>query len=319
MTVLVTGGAGYIGSHVVRLLQARGENVLVVDDLSTGAPARVTAPLLLLDLAADSAATELARAMRRFDVDSVIHFAAVKDVGESVADPERYFRINVGGVRTLLDAMKDADVRRLVFSSSAAVYGNAADPVVDESDPCAPMNPYGQTKLVGEWMLDAAREAWGLSFTALRYFNVAGAGWPELRDTVAQNLIPIVVERVRSGEPPLVFGLDHPTADGSCIRDYIHVLDLAEAHLAALDALATGRVAAERLNLGTGRGASVLEVIDTVARVSGERVRPAIGTRRAGDPPALVADASRAGAVLGWSAVRGLDEIVASAWLAATH
>lgn len=314
MTILVTGGAGYIGSHVCRLLLERGERVVVVDDLSSGIASRTRARLEVFDLAAPDATERLVELIRFGDITRAIHLAARKDVGESMHDPELYYRVNVAGLGNLLEALRATDVRDLVFSSSAAVYGDAPQFVVDEGTPCAPANPYGETKLIGEWMLAAARRAWGLRAVALRYFNVAGAGWPDLHDTVAKNLIPIVIDRVRRGEQPLVFGAGHDTDDGTCVRDYVHVLDLAEAHLSALDALARGRLDVDTINIGTGTGASVFEVIEAVGRVSDQPVVPTIAAARAGDPAAVVADATRAGDQLGWRARFGLDDIVRSAW-----
>lgn len=314
MTTLVTGGAGYIGSHVCRLLQDRGERVVVVDDLSSGVASRTRARLEVLDLAAPDATERLIDIIRLNGVTRAIHLAALKDVGESMHDPERYYRVNLVGLGNLLEALRATEVHDLVFSSSAAVYGDAHQFVVDEHTPCAPANPYGETKLVGEWMLAAAGRAWGLRAVSLRYFNVAGAGWPDLRDTVAKNLIPIVIDRVRRGAHPLVFGADHDTEDGTCVRDYVHVLDLAEAHLSALDALGTGRLDVGTVNIGTGSGASVLEVIDAVRRVSELPVVPEIAAARAGDPSAVVADATLAAERLGWTARFGLDDIVRSAW-----
>ncbi|MGJ4844456.1 UDP-glucose 4-epimerase GalE [Leifsonia sp. Le1] len=314
MTVLVTGGAGYIGSHVCRLLHERGERVVVVDDLSSGDASRTRARLEVLDLASPDATSRLIDIIRFNDVTSAIHLAALKDVGESMDDPERYYRVNLAGLGNLLAALRATDVRDLVFSSSAAVYGDTQQLVVDERTPCAPANPYGETKLVGEWMLAAARRAWGLRAVSLRYFNVAGAGWPDLRDTVAKNLIPIVIDLVRKGAHPRVFGADHDTDDGTCVRDYVHVLDLAGAHLHALDALGSGTLDVETINIGTGSGASVLEVIDAVRRVSEQTVVPEIVAARAGDPAAVVADTTLAGDRLGWTAEFGLDDIVRSAW-----
>lgn len=315
MTTLVTGGAGYIGSHVCRLLEERGDRVVVVDDLSSGVASRTSAPLDVVDLAAPDATARLTEIITSEGVTSAIHLAALKDVGESMDDPERYYRVNIAGLGSLLTALRATAVRELVFSSSAAVYGDAPRRVVDERTVCAPTNPYGETKLIGEWMLAAARRAWGLRAVSLRYFNVAGAGWPDLRDTVAKNLIPIVIDLVRNGDRPVVFGAEHDTEDGTCIRDYVHVLDLAQAHLSALDALGAGRLDVQTVNIGTGSGASVLEVIDAVRRVSEQPVVAEIAAPRAGDPAAIVADTTLAGDRLGWAARFTLDDIVRSAWV----
>ena len=317
MSVLVTGGAGYIGSHVVRLLQQRGEQVVVVDDLSNGRAARVgDATVVEVDLATDAAAPALADAFAAHGVDAVIHFAARKQVGESVARPAHYWSQNVGGMANLLQAMETAGVGKLVFSSSAATYGAPQSAVVREDGPAEPINPYGQTKLVGEWMSRAAGVAWGLRAANLRYFNVAGAGWDDLGDSAVMNLIPIVFTALDAGEVPTVFGGDYPTPDGSCIRDYVHVLDLAQAHLAALDHLGTEERPFDTFNVGSGAGSSVFEVLEAVRRVTGVDVAPDVRERRAGDPPQLVADVSRITSTLGWSTTKDLDDIVTSAWSA---
>ncbi|MDD9207621.1 UDP-glucose 4-epimerase GalE [Georgenia sp. 10Sc9-8] len=316
MSILVTGGAGYIGAHVVRLLLERGDEVIVVDDLSTGSAERVgDASLMQLDVAAADARDQLELVLRERGVTAVIHFAARKQVGESVEQPEWYYQQNVGGLANVLTAMRAADVRTMIFSSSAAVYGMPPDQVVTEDTVCRPINPYGQTKLVGEWLLSAAETAWGLNWAGLRYFNVAGAGRPELGDPAVLNLVPMVLDRLARGERPKIFGEDYPTPDGTCIRDYIHVLDLAHAHLAAMDHLTAEQAPIERIfNVGTGSGASVRQVIDAIGEVSGLDARAEVEERRPGDPPRLVADASRIGLVLGWQAQHGLQDIIASAW-----
>ncbi|MGO1921276.1 MAG: UDP-glucose 4-epimerase GalE [Microbacterium sp.] len=314
MTVLVTGGAGYIGSHVVRLLAARGDDVVIVDDMSNGIASRIEGfPLEQVDLAASDAEERLDAVMRKHAVDSVIHFAAKKQVAESVQHPVWYYRQNVGGLANLLSAMERADVRTIVFSSSAAVYGMPDVNLVAEDTLCQPINPYGQTKLIGEWMIDNAMTGSGLSAVKLRYFNVAGAGWPDLADQAVMNLIPIVLDHIEAGRRPVVFGDDYLTPDGTCIRDYVHVKDLAEAHIAALDYLAAGDVKETVFNVGTGVGASVTEVIEVIARGLNNDIDPIIGERRAGDPPRLVADVSRSAAELTWKSDYGLDQIIGSA------
>ncbi len=319
MTVLVTGGAGYIGSHVVRLLVERGDEVLVVDDFSTGIENRVEdLPIVSLDLAASDAEDRLVAAIEEHSVDSIIHFAAKKQVGESVEQPLMYYRQNIGGLTNVLAAVERTGVESLVFSSSAATYGMPDVEMVAEDLDCRPINPYGETKLIGEWMIDnaiTAAKMRGTAFKAvkLRYFNVAGAGWPELADTAVMNLIPIVLERVATGKAPIIFGDDYATPDGTCIRDYVHVKDLAEAHIASLDYMKSEEPAETVFNVGTGKGASVKEVIDAIAEATDREIVPEMGERRAGDPPALVADVSRISAQLSWKAEYGLTEIVRSA------
>lgn len=317
MTVLVTGGAGYIGSHVVRLLEQSGRQVLVVDDLSTGLNSRLLRTKTLnLDLSDHSAKQALVTAISEHSVTSVIHLAALKQVAESVQQPEKYFQKNLGGMANLLLAMRETGVSKLVFSSSAASYGAADQDLVDELSPANPINPYGQTKLLGEWLAKDAEKAWGLRQVSLRYFNVAGAGFPELADTQKLNLIPIVFGDLNAGTAPKVFGTNYPTKDGSCVRDYVHVLDLAEAHIKALDYLDQEQRPFDLFNVGTGKGSSVLEVLAEIRKVSGIDFEPELLDRRPGDPAKLVADVTRIKEVLSWSAKNDLNAIVESAWQA---
>lgn len=315
MSVLVTGGAGYIGAHVVRLLQQRGEEVVVVDDLSTGSASRIgDAELVELDLATDPAYQILTDLMIDKDVEAVIHFAAKKQVGESVQRPATYYHQNVGGLSNLLRAMYDAGVKEMIFSSSAAVYGLPDVDMVPEDVAKAPINPYGETKLIGEWMMRDCGVAWGLRSVALRYFNAAGAGWQDLEDPAALNLVPIILNRLAAGKQPVVFGADYDTADGTCVRDYIHVMDLAQAHLLALDGLRDGKARHAAYNVGTGAGSSVFEVLDGIRDLSGWDFEVRVDPRREGDPAYLVADSSRIKDDLGFEAQFGLGEILQSAW-----
>lgn len=313
MKLLITGGAGYIGSHVVRAAEAAGHFCVVVDNLSTGIAARVASEIIVLDLSAAHAQAELESLMNKHQFDSVIHLAALKQVGVSVQQPEQYFAENLGGLANLLLAMRSSNLNSLVFSSSAATYGMPDEDTVSEDYPAAPINPYGQTKLIGEWMVRNAK-VWGLRGVNLRYFNVAGCGYPELADTAALNLIPIAIQAIKAGESPKVFGSDYPTPDGSCIRDYVHVQDLAEAHIAAVGYLERPDHKVDTFNVGTGTGASVFEVLAELKSASGLEFDLDVTSRRAGDPPRLVANVDLIENVLGFRAKNGLKEIVRSAW-----
>ena len=317
MSILVTGGAGYIGSHVVRLLQEKGHRVTVIDNLSSGFSGRIgAAKLVELDLAAEAATATLVDLITSESITSVIHLAARKQVGESVTKPEWYFEQNIGGMAHLLEAMRQTKVDKLVFSSSAATYGMPDTDFVNEDFDCKPINPYGQTKLIGEWMTANAARAWGLRAVNLRYFNVAGAGWSELADTATMNLVPIVFAALDAGKSPVVFGTDYDTADGTCVRDYVHVLDLAEAHVTSLDYLDRDTREHSTFNVGTGKGASVFEVLAEIKRVTKIDFEIDLQPRRPGDPPYLCADVSRIKEHLGWTAKRDLAEIIESAWSA---
>lgn len=315
MKLLVTGGAGYIGSHVVRSAEQNGHECVVIDNLSTGVPSRVSCPVIELDLAAPDAVTRLTDLMQKHQFDAVIHLAARKQVGESVQIPETYYLDNLGGLANLLLAMRATSLKKLVFSSSAATYGMPDVDKVDEDYLGRPINPYGETKLIGEWMVKNAA-VWGLRGVNLRYFNVAGCGPKELADTAALNLIPIAINALKAGKAPIVFGNNYPTPDGSCIRDYVHVQDLADAHLAAVDYLGREERPFDTFNVGTGSGASVIEVLDQLKLSSGIDFQFEIADRRAGDPPRLVAKVDRIQTVLGFKAKNGLKEIVDSAWAA---
>ena len=310
-TWLITGGAGYIGSHVVRALQDSGRKVVVFDDFSSGLERKVPAgvPIVRASIADRVAVAEALRAHR---VDGVIHLAAKKAAGESVTMPLYYYRENVGGMVELLAAMSEVGVAKLVYSSSAAVYGTPSENPIHENAQLAPESPYGETKVVGEWLSRNAGLAEGVSWVALRYFNVAGAAHDELGDTSINNLIPMVFRALENGERPQIFGDDYPTADGTCIRDYIHVADLADAHVVAA-ARCESSMSAEIFNVGRGVGSSVREVMDTIGSVLDRDIDPEVVARRVGDPPASTAATSHIEKTLGWRATNDLRAMVASA------
>jgi UDP-glucose 4-epimerase len=319
MRVIVTGGAGYIGSHMVRTLQRAGHPLLVVDDLSTGhfeaLPKDV--PFEQVNVADTARVTAL---MRSYRAEAVVHFASRIQVGESVTNPRLYFTGNLGASIALLESTLDAGVSHFILSSTAAVYGQPVHVPIDETHPTVPVNPYGETKLAVERILGAYSRAYGLKYAALRYFNAAGAD-PESalgeRHEPETHLIPIVLQAAAGKRGPVtVYGTDYDTPDGTCVRDYIHVNDLCEAHLATLEYLARGGESGA-FNLGTGVGHSVREVIAVAERVSGRAVPVVYGPRREGDPARLVASAARAAEHLGWRARRpSLDDIIADAWRA---
>ena len=312
---LVTGGAGYIGAHVVQALHAQGERAVVLDDLSTGHRSRVPEGAVFVQ---GSILDEdvVRRALTDNAVAGIIHIAAKKQVGESVERPLHYYEENVEGTRRLLAAAVGSGVESFVFSSSAATYGMPDVDVVDEDSATVPMSPYGTTKLVCEWMSRDVALATGLRVVALRYFNVAGAAAPELGDPGIFNLVPMVFRELTNGSRPKVFGNDYPTPDGTCIRDYIHVRDIADAHVAALQQLAAGAVADpfRVYNIGRGEGSSVLEVIDVIGEVTGRDVTPEFLPRRPGDPARVVASVDRIAKDLGWTSNFDLRDMVSSAW-----
>lgn len=313
MTWLVTGGAGYIGAHVLAAFRSAGRAVVALDDLSTGQADRVGPSPLVVGSVLD---TDLvATTLTEHRVTGVVHIAAKKQVGESTVDPLHYWEQNVTGLQALLSACRTAGVEQVVFSSSAATYGLPDVDLVTEDTPGVPLSPYGETKLVGEWLLRSAGPAYGLRHHALRYFNVAGCAAPELGDTGVFNLVPMVFERLEAGLRPRVFGADYPTPDGTCVRDYVHVADIAQAHLASAAALEAG-AASRTYNLGRGVGSSVLEVLQVIGEVTGRDVTPEVVARRPGDPARIVASAALAQAELGVTCRRDLTDMVASAWTA---
>ena len=312
MTWMLTGGAGYIGAHIVRAFDAAGLPVVVLDDLSTGIRENVPPDVPFVQ-ASVSDSQAVRAALREHRVTGLLHLAAQKAVAESVAKPLLYWDENVGGMRSLLQSCLDEGVDRVLFSSSAAVFGNPPVDFVTEETPVAPMSPYGETKLVGEWMLRDVAAATGLRWAALRYFNVAGAGAPELADRSVNNLVPMTFQALTEGRNPQLFGDDYDTRDGSCIRDYIHVVDLAEAHAAAaarLDDAPMGEV----FNVGRGEGVTVSEVFTTVREVTGIDFTVDVVGRRTGDPAAYFADATKIGKELDWTARLDLTDMVRSAW-----
>ena len=313
MTWLVTGGAGYIGAHVVRAMVDDGTDVVAIDDLSTGSADRVQGASLIEGSVLDRGLLD--RTIAEHGVTGVVHIAAKKQVGESVADPLMYYRENVTGLLTLLEACRDGGVDRFVFSSSAATYGLPDVDLVDEDVPGVPLSPYGETKLVGEWVMRDCATAFGLRYMSMRYFNVAGAASPDLGDPGIYNLIPMVFRELEQGSRPKVFGNDYPTPDGTCIRDYVHVADIAAAHLTAARALDDGAEPAT-YNIGRGEGSSVLEVLDVIGAITGRDVTPEFVARRPGDPARIVASVDRIRDAFGFTATRDLEDMVSSAWTA---
>ncbi len=315
MSWLVTGGAGYIGSHVVRAMDAAGLTSVVLDDLSSGhrhfvadEVPMVTGSVLDRDLVVDT--------LRRHAVEGVVHLAGFKYAGVSVARPLHTYAQNVTGTQHLLEAMESVGVERIVFSSSAAVYGTPDVDLVTEQTPPAPESPYGESKLVGEWLLRDVGAVTDLRHTSLRYFNVVGSGHDDLYDTSPHNLFPVVLDVLARGGTPVINGGDYDTPDGTCVRDYLHVQDLALAHVAAAGALAAGTPLAPVYNLGSGDGVSVRQIMDAMARVTGIDFEPEVGDRRPGDPARIVASGTAAAADLGWEMRHTLDDMVASAWKA---
>ena len=322
-TWLVTGGAGYIGSHVVQAFLNQGLDVVVVDDLSSGHAEFVPTdvPFVRASILDRPMVTA---ALLEYRVAGVVHLAGFKYAGVSVQRPLHTYDQNVTGTVALLRAMRDADVPALVFSSSASVYGTPDTDLVTEATPTVPESPYGETKLIGEWLLrDEARATakapHPLRYTALRYFNVVGSGHAALYDSSPHNLFPLVFDALSDGRAPTIFGDDYPTPDGTCVRDYVHVSDLALAHVAAARALEAGRPLQPAYNLGSGQGVSVRQIMNAVAQVTGRAFDPLVAPRRAGDPAQIVASGELAASDLDWQMRHTLTDMVNSAWQARQH
>jgi UDP-glucose 4-epimerase len=320
MAWLVTGGAGYIGAHIVRAFADQGLAAVVIDDLSSGHRDFVDdgVPFYLGNV---NDTEVLDRIFTEHEIAGVVHLAGFKYAGVSVSKPLHTYTQNVSGMIALLAAMAEHRVARFVFSSSAAVYGTPETGLVTEATPTRPESPYGESKLVGEWLLaDQARatesEAQPLRHTSLRYFNVVGSGYPDLRDTSPHNLFPLIFDALVAGRVPHINGDDYPTPDGTCVRDYVHVTDLALAHVAAAQAMVSGTPLERVYNLGSGTGLSVRQIMDAVARVTGIAFTPEVRGRRPGDPAQIVATGELAARDLGWRMRHTVDEMVASAWAA---
>jgi len=315
MTWLVTGGAGYIGAHVARAFTEQGIDAVVLDDLSSGHAEFVSdkTPLVegtILD-------TDLVRrTLRDHDVTGVVHLAGFKYAGVSVERPLHTFDQNVTGTVSLLRAMQDEGVDKMVFSSSASVYGTPDVDTVTEATALGPESPYGQSKLIGEWLLADQEAAAALHHTSLRYFNVVGSVDDSIYDTSPHNLFPLVFEALVNGRTPRINGDDYPTPDGTCVRDYIHVADLAHSHVVAAQKLEAGKSLEPAYNLGSGAGSSVREIMQAMAKVTGVGFEPEIAPRRPGDPARIVADGQLAARDLDWKMRFSLEEMVASAWSA---
>jgi UDP-glucose 4-epimerase len=315
MSWLVTGGAGYIGSHVVCALLDAEIPVVVLDDLSSGFEQFVPqSAQFVRGTLLDEALVE--DTLRRHEVRGVIHIAGYKYAGVSVTRPLHTYEQNVSAMVTLLKAMEHADVDKIVFSSSAATFGAVDVEIVDETTPTAPQSPYGETKLIGEWLLRDIGVATGLKHTSLRYFNVVGSGSQELFDASPHNLFPLVFDMLYRGDTPRINGDDYPTPDGTCVRDYIHVADLALAHVAAAQRLEDDLPVEAVYNLGSGSGTSVREIMTAMRTVTGVDFEPEVTPRRPGDPARIVAAGDLAARDLGWQMRHSLEDMVASAWAA---
>ncbi len=313
MSWLVTGGAGYIGSHVVRALRRADKQVVVLDDLSTGFEQFIP-PGVDFEHGSVLDAKLVDHTLQEHQVEGVIHVAGFKYAGVSMDRPLHTYEQNVSAMVTLMQCMEAVGADKLVFSSSAATFGTPDTDLVTEETPTMPESPYGETKLIGEWMLRAAGRATGLRHTSLRYFNVVGSGSPELFDASPHNLFPLVFDMLVNGRTPRINGDDYDTPDGTCVRDYIHVADLAEAHVAAAQRLEDGEPVERVYNLGSGGGTSVREIMDAIREVTGIDFEPTIAPRRAGDPARIVASGALAARDLDWQMRHSLREMVSSAW-----
>jgi UDP-glucose 4-epimerase len=315
MTWLVTGGAGYIGAHVVQAFRDQGLGAVVVDDLSSGHRSFVPDDVPFVEGSILDKQL-LVKALREHDVTGVVHVAGFKYAGVSVERPLHTYEQNVTGTVVLLQAMQEAEVDKLVFSSSAATFGTPEEELVTEQSPVRPESPYGESKLIGEWLLRDQATATGLQHTSLRYFNVVGSGSETIYDTSPHNLFPLVIEALVAGRTPRINGDDYPTPDGTCVRDYVHVADLAVSHVAAAQALESGRSLERVYNLGSGTGLSVRQIMDAMARMTGVDFEPEITARRPGDPARIVASGELAARDLDWQMRHTVEDMVASAWQA---
>jgi UDP-glucose 4-epimerase len=319
MTWLLTGGAGYIGSHIIRAFHAADIDVVVLDNLSTGFREFVPddVPFVQGSVVDGPIIKQL---FADHDITGVVHLAGWKYAGVSVQQPTMFYRDNIYGMGVLLDEMRDAGVTNMVFSSSCATYGTPKEEIVTEETETGPESPYGESKLVSEWLLRRVANIWPeLRQTSLRYFNVVGSGPEELADHSPYNLFPLIFRALDKGESPKIFGDDYPTRDGTCIRDYIHVVDLAEAHVVAAQAIEAGRDVAPIYNVGRGEGSTVREIMTAVREGTGVGFEPIVEPRRPGDPARIVASADRIDQDLGWVASRDLDDMVKSAWASWQH
>ena len=313
MSWLVTGGAGYIGSHVVRALGAAGLDVVALDDLSSGFAAFVPRDVPFVE-ASILDADAVGHAVDEHGVTGVVHVAGFKYAGVSVERPLHTYQQNVTGMATLLGVLAERDVKNVVFSSSAAVYGTPDVETVVESTPKNPESPYGESKLIGEWLLADLERAAGFRTTSLRYFNVVGSGEPDLYDASPHNLFPLVFDALLAGRTPRINGDDYPTPDGTCVRDYVHVADLAHSHAVAARRLDAGEPLERAYNLGSGDGVSVRQIMTAMATGTGIDFEPEIAPRRPGDPARIVATGELAARDLDWAMRHTLDEMVSSAW-----